>query len=932
MLDRFPRTLGPALLAGCLACALAAGALAAEAPPWLWIEGESAARSQAHHNAWYDAVDPLELSGGAQIGNFSEPNQPEGWAEYDIEIPAAGAWHFWLRANPCTGLLYKLDGGAEVALDPKAMQEEDRRNRRTAGYVQKVRQWFNVAADGRHDARTMTWYYLGTPDLAKGKHTLRFSLGGREAEKRFAAIDCFVLTTGAFEPNFRYKPGETPKGLVSYKKGEIWAFEPPRDAFSPDAVLDLRSLNEKVAGEHGFIRLSEDGNDFVRGDGQPIRFWGGSTYVQRLAHQKKDQAPLEHHARFLAKRGVNIVRLHGAIQPKTPDSKVTDVDEKELDEIRRLVAAMKKAGIYTIISPYWGSHSKPQKGWGVADAANGSLTALVFFDPVLQRGYKAWLKRIYADPNPYTGIPLAKDPAVAIIQIQNEDSMLFWTMQSVKGEAYRNLCKLFGDWVLKKHGSFEKATAAWEGYKHGDDDFASGRPGMFIVWDLTRDARNKRGIIPGRERRLADQCEFMARTMYDFNTEVARYLREELGCKHLINAGNWRSADQVVLDDAERWSYTANEVIGKNHYYGGIHNGINVGWQILPGQVFTSKSFAKEPFGSPLNIRQVVGRPFIVPESLWVPPMRYQAEGPLVVAAQSCLSGLDTFYWFATGVEEWQPPMNKWTFALPTTLGQFPAASLIFRKGYVKQGPAVVHEERSLQDIWERKFPMIAEEGAWDPNRDKGEMPAGTPVKAAVDPLAYLVGRVEVKYGGDPAKSTVLDLAPFVDKDKQAVRSATGEITTDLARGVYRVNAPRAQGAAGFLAKAGPQKLADVTIECANDYASIVVVSLDGKPIASSGKLLVQAGTVCRPTGWVERPMRVPRGDGVVDGARIIEVGKSPWQIENTRATVTIRNQAVSKATALDANGMPAGDVAVERVADGVRIVLPPNALYVCVQ
>ena len=29
-------------------------------------------------------------------------------------------------------------------------------------------------------------------------------------------------------------------------------------------------------------------------------------------------------------------------------------------------------------------------------------------------------------------------------------------------------------------------------------------------------------------------------------------------------------------------------MIGKDHYFSGIHNGLNVGWQILPGQVFTS--------------------------------------------------------------------------------------------------------------------------------------------------------------------------------------------------------------------------------------------------------------------------------------------------------------------------------------------------------
>jgi len=424
----------------------------------------------------------------------------------------------------------------------------------------------------------------------------------------------------------------------------------------------------------------------------------------------------------------------------------------------------------------------------------------------------------------------------------------------------------------------------------------------------------------------------MARTMHKFNADTAKYLREELGCKQLINAGNWRTCDQIVVDDAERWSYTANEVIGKNHYFSGIHNGLNVGWQILPGQVFTSPSWARDPVGSPLSIRQVAGHPFIVPESLWVPPTRYQSEGPLIVAAQSCLTGLDTFYWFATGVEEWQPPLNKWTFALPTMLGQFPAAALLFRKGYVKQGPVVVHEERSLRDVWERKVPIIAEEGAWDPNRDQGEMPARSPVKTPVDPLAYLVGRIEVRYGGDAAKSTATDLAPFVDREKQTVRSATGEITTDLGRGLYRVNTPKVQAVAGFLGKADPQKLADVTIECANEYAAIVVVPLDDKPIASSGKLLVQAGTVCRPTGWAERAMRIPRKEGVVEGSRIVSTGKAPWQIEKTRATVTIRNRALAKATALDPNGMREADVALERIPDGVRIVLPPDALYVCVE
>ena len=200
---------------------------------------------------------------------------------------------------------------------------------------------------------------------------------------------------------------------------------------------------------------------------------------------------------------------------------MTDVDENELDEIYRTVAAMKKFGIYTIISPYWAATPSPGRAGGLPTRATAIARDYSSSIAVLQRGYKAWLKRIYADVNPYTGVPLAKDPAVAIIQIQNEDSLLFWTMQSIKGQAYTDLCKLFGDWALKKYGSTAKVREAWQGCTHPGDDLDAGLAGIFIVWELTQEARNKKGDGNGRAARLADQAEFIGRLMFDFNREIA---------------------------------------------------------------------------------------------------------------------------------------------------------------------------------------------------------------------------------------------------------------------------------------------------------------------------------------------------------------------------------------------------------------------------
>ena len=221
--------------------------------------------------------------------------------------------------------------------------------------------------------------------------------------------------------------------------------------------------------------------------------------------------------------------------------------------------------------------------------ATATCTGLLFFDPALQRAYKSWLSRIYADVNPYTGVALAKDPAVAVIQIQNEDSLLFWSMQSIRGEALKNLCMLYGQWVPEEVRDVRESQGRVAVVPARGRRFRRRPAGA--VHGLAADAGRAvlmgklAGNVPGREARLADQAEFLGRIMYDFNREIAHYLRDELGCKQLINAGNWSTADHVVLDDVERWSYTANEVIGKNYYFSGIHNGLSLEEQILPGHV-----------------------------------------------------------------------------------------------------------------------------------------------------------------------------------------------------------------------------------------------------------------------------------------------------------------------------------------------------------
>jgi hypothetical protein len=712
-----------------------------------------------------------------------------------------------------------------------------------------------------------------------------------------------------------------------------WAFTHEPDRFAPTAALDLRFLNEREAGESGFLRSTPDGNGFALGNGKPIRLWAVGSDV----FAKGSPAEIARHARFLAKLGVNMVRIHTQLNPGANDSRLTDVDEGLIDRIWQFVAALKKEGIYVTISPYWATR-RDVTHWGIEGVTGQSdLWGLLFFDEQLQKGYKAWARALYERQNPYTGMPLARDPAVGIIQVQNEDSLLFWTTQGMNPALQDRLGKRFGLWLVQKYGSLEKAKAAWNGTAQEGDDFTNGKVGLYKVWHMTQDLRG------GLAQRVNDEHQFYAETQRRFYETMVSFYRQELGCRQLLNACNWVTADPVRLNDTERWTYTAMDVLAVNKYTGGVHVGDNNGWRIDPGDHFTNQSCLTDPRSLPLNLKQVAGHPMIVTESTWVHPERYQTEGPFLVSAYESLTGIAGFYWFSATAGEYdldptlrflnlngQHPLFKWSCSTPSLMAQFPAAALLYRQGYLRQAPPVVHEERTMAQMWQRKVPLIAEDRSFDPNRYQGVAGEKVKTKGGADPLAFLVGRVEVKYGGDPSRNLVADLGKYIDKSKQLIRSVTGEIQLDYGKGVCLMDAPRAQGATGFLNKVSPIQLADLTIRSGNDYATVYAVSLDGKPLRTSTKILVQVGTSARLSGWKTKRADF-KGDGkqMLHGYEILATGRPPWRIVDADVSLRLHNTEIRRATLLDTGCYPVKQIACQRDGDTLNLNLPANVLYV---
>ena len=256
-------------------------------------------------------------------------------------------------------------------------------------------------------------------------------------------------------------------------------------------------------------------------------------------------------------------------------------------------------------------------------------------------------------------------------------------MQGIKPAQLERLGKKFGQWLEKKYGSLAKAKEAWGDAKHDKDDFAGGKIGIHQVWQMTQPQKGDMA------KRIHDQTQFLAEMQRRFYADMGDFYRKQLGCKQLLNASNWVTADPIKLNDVERWTYAALDVIAVNKYTGGVHTGDNNGWRIDPGHHFTNQSCLTDPRGLPTNLKQVVGHPMIITESTWVHPEGYQSEGPFLMAAYQSLTGVAGYYWFSATQAEYDldpclrflnlkghHPLFKWSCSTPSLDGQLPGGGV----------------------------------------------------------------------------------------------------------------------------------------------------------------------------------------------------------------------------------------------------------------
>ncbi|MDB6152347.1 MAG: hypothetical protein JWL90_800, partial [Chthoniobacteraceae bacterium] len=466
---------------------------AADPADAIWIEGESALRNTMTRSPWwYDQVKKEVLSGGDWISNFSKDKQ--GTAEYDFTVVKPDNYAFWVRANPSVDakLEWQLDEAAWVPVDFK-----DARGNQ------------NIAADNKPDMRFIAWAKAGVPKLSAGKHTMRFRMDSGPEKNNHGGLDCFVLTRIPFVPAGTRKPALAKEGSGPADWFPLLA---DNDPFSPQSVIDMSRLVPAPAGQFGVLRAMGKDLRFEK-SAAPVKLWGCGSNVEPGRYSREQ---LTQRIKYLRKFGINVVRQHPLFDELSTNGAI---DTTKLDQFDWYFAELKKNGIYMDWSVFYHFTIGTKDGYDAAlyaelegGAEKKDTYGFITVSPKLWEIRNRTLVELLNHKNPYTGLRYADDPALAIVEMQNEDSVFFWNPLGWIAEGKKapqhskQLRKMWAAWVKEKYKSDEALKLAWGGLKEGDS-IKTDELKLMGPWEL--DGKGPRGPFSGQERRAGDFIEFL---------------------------------------------------------------------------------------------------------------------------------------------------------------------------------------------------------------------------------------------------------------------------------------------------------------------------------------------------------------------------------------------------------------------------------------
>lgn len=260
----------------------------------------------------------------------------------------------------------------------------------------------------------------------------------------------------------------------------------------------LPQFPKKAIGETDFISSDNSGNFIL--NGEPIRFFGGNLTTQGAFPTKSDAEKITGRMR---KMGINLIRFHHIDNPWSNGSLFYGVTGTRkfnpvlLDRLDYLIYQLKENGIYVNMNLNVSRTFENSDGVYAADSLSDFGKGITLFNRQMIELEKEYAQKLLGHVNPYTGIPLAQDPVLAMVEIVNENSLFRrWYGDDLKPISEGGslpllysleLDSLWRDFLFKKYNSTENLRNTWNSSRLiGDtifkDDFESGLNTQ--IWQL----------------------------------------------------------------------------------------------------------------------------------------------------------------------------------------------------------------------------------------------------------------------------------------------------------------------------------------------------------------------------------------------------------------------------------------------------------------
>ncbi len=679
-----------------------------------------------------------------------------------------------------------------------------------------------------------------------------------------------------------------------------------------DSPVNLAFLLDAPAGKDGFIRAAN--GHLVTPSGARFRIWGINITAAAAIPPKESAATLADH---LARCGINCVRLHfldrpapqGLIDPTRDDTSEFDADQ--LDRLDFFIATLKDRGIYTDLNLNVGRTYK--KGDGVTDCELlGFAKALTYFHPRLLELQRDYARRLLTHRNPYTSHEYRHEPAIAIVEMVNENSIVeSWFSGRLLGKNTRRnpgtwtdiparyaaeLTELYNTW-LKEHLSpaelSEFRTLC---------DAADGQP-------VSRLRPDQFSSAPVRQ--FYTEANFYMDLERKFFTGMADYLKSDLGVESLLigtSDHNHGKSGYPLLTSTSQLDVVDGHVYWQHpSYITDKTTGRQIGFSI------PNTPMVNNPLHSTivqLSRSPVSGKPYTVSEVNHPFPHEYACEGIPILTAYAALHDWDGLFWYTLAHQHLvnAPPRAIGHFDLgvdPVKMTQIAACGLMFQRGDVQPADQTVERSYSHKQVCESiRLP-------WK------ESPYFTPSFPLGLPLLHSM-RIS-----DFDHSTSMPLPtpphePFV--------SDTGQLRWTGAskdQGVVTIDTDRTEAIVGFAAR-NSQATTHLALQLTTPFSAVTLSALDNKPIATSDRLLLTATARVANSAmqWND------------DHTSLIKRGTPPPCIEPVAGNIVLQRLAPAtaiQAQSLDASGRPIGQpIQLTRHAENWDLPLgtPPTTWY----